>query len=102
MTHQPTPEIRETPQENTLLEPPYRVIIHNDDVTPMDFVMLMLRSVFLLDNVRALQVMYTAHYNGSAYVVTLPRPEAIQRVGLAETSARLNHYPLKFSLEIEG
>jgi ATP-dependent Clp protease adaptor protein ClpS len=102
MSHQPTPEIRETPDENTLLEPPYRVIIYNDDVTPMDFVMKILRSVFLLDSVRALQVMYTAHYQGNAYVQTLPRPEAIQRVGLAETSARLNHYPLQFSIEPEA
>jgi ATP-dependent Clp protease adaptor protein ClpS len=101
MPNQPTPEIHPTLNDDTLLEPLYRVIIHNDDVTPMDFVMNILRSVFLLDSVHALQVMYNAHYHGSAYIQTLPRPEAVKRIGLAQTSAQLNHYPLRFSLEPE-
>lgn len=82
-------------------EPPYRVIIHNDDVTPMQFVMYILGMVFLLDNLHAFQVMYTAHIHGSAYVQTLPKPEAVRRVGMAEMTARLNGYPLKFSIEKE-
>jgi len=83
----------------TRLEPPYRVIIHNDPVTPMDFVVGILRSVFLLDMLGAIQVMYTAHYHGSAVVQTLPRLEAQMRIGKAHMSARLNHFPLTFTLE---
>lgn len=81
--------------------PLYRVIIHNDDLTPMDFVIHILVSVFELNTAHALQVMYTAHYHGSAYVQTLPKPEAQKRVGLAHFSARLNGYPLGFSLRPE-
>lgn len=88
-------------EENTAEEPPYRVIIHNDDVTPMDFVLYILMTVFQLNNLHAVQVMYTAHYHGSAYVQTLPRPEAIRRVGMAQTSARLSGFPLGFSIERE-
>jgi ATP-dependent Clp protease adaptor protein ClpS len=95
------PQIGEDQEEQTSLEPLYRVIIHNDDVTPMDFVLHILRTVFLLDNLRALQVMYTAHYHGTAYVQTLPKSEAVKRVGRAHVSARLNHYPLQFTLEPE-
>jgi ATP-dependent Clp protease adapter protein ClpS len=43
--------------------------------------------------------MYTAHYHGSAYVQTLPRQEAVRRVWMVEMTARLNGYPLKFSIE---
>jgi ATP-dependent Clp protease adaptor protein ClpS len=101
MSIQTSPQIHEDQEERTSLEPLYRVIIHNDDVTPMDFVLHILRSVFLLDGLRALQVMYTAHYHGSAYVQTLPKSEAVERVGQAHMAARLSHYPLEFTVEPE-
>jgi len=97
----PVPEIEEVPAEETTEGPLYRVVIHNDDVTPMDFVLLILQSIFKLNGVHALQVMYTAHYNGQAYVQTLPKPEGVKRIGLAHTSARLHRYPLLFTLEPE-
>lgn len=85
--------------EQTGDEPPYRVIIHNDDVTPMDFVVGVLLHIFLLPGARALQVMYTAHYHGSATVQILPKPEALLRVHRAELMARLEGYPLRFTVE---
>jgi ATP-dependent Clp protease adaptor protein ClpS len=88
-------------EEKTAEEPPYRVIIHNDDVTPMQFVLYILMTVFQLNNLHAVQVMYTAHHHGSAYVQTLPRPEAVRRVGMAHTTARLNRFPLRFTIERE-
>jgi ATP-dependent Clp protease adaptor protein ClpS len=92
-----------TRQESETTEGPlYQVIIHNDDVTPMDFVLHILLTIFELAGPHAIQVMYTAHYHGSAYVQTLPRPEAQKRVGLAHMSARLNNYPLQFSLKPEA
>jgi ATP-dependent Clp protease adaptor protein ClpS len=97
----PFPEIGEIPDEETTEGPLYRVIIHNDDVTPMDFVLLILESIFQLSAPRAVQVMYTAHIHGQAYVQTLPRSEAQKRIGLAHMSARLNRYPLLFTLEAE-
>ncbi len=98
-----TPEIsKEILQgEETGEEPPYRVIIHNDNVTPMDFVVGVLLRIFLLPGPRALQVMYTAHYHGSAYVQTLPKPEALLRVHRAELAARLEGFPLRFTVERE-
>ncbi len=101
MLAQTAPRIHADQETRASLEPPYRVIIHNDDVTPMDFVLAILRTVFLLDSLRALQVMYTAHYHGSAYVQTLPKAEAIRRVGRAHVTARLHRYPLRFTLEPE-
>ncbi|MBN2146975.1 MAG: ATP-dependent Clp protease adaptor ClpS [Anaerolineales bacterium] len=99
MDRQILPEINI--QQKAAEEPPYRVIIHNDDVTPMDFVVHILLTVFLLAGPRAVQVMYTAHYHGSAYVCTLPKGEAQNRVARAHMSARLAGYPLEFTLEPE-
>jgi ATP-dependent Clp protease adaptor protein ClpS len=82
-------------------EPPYRVIVHNDPVTTMDFVLYILQSVFMLAGPRAVQVMYTAHYHGSAYVVSLSKSEALRRIHRAHMSARLAGFPLLFTIERE-
>jgi len=84
---------------NVELERPYRVIIENDDVTPMDFVVLVLLTIFELSYERAEEVMYQAHLKGRAYVVTLPFEEAQQRVYAAQNLARTSGYPLSFYLE---
>ena len=81
------------------LERPYRVIIQNDDVTPMDFVVLVLRFIFGLTMDRAMDVMFEAHNNGRAHVVTLPFQEAQERVYTAQSLARESGYPLSFYLE---
>lgn len=81
------------------LERPYRVIIENDDVTPMDFVILVLLTIFDLSIERAEAVMLEAHHKGEAYVVTLPFEEANDRVYNAHSVARAAGYPLSFYLE---
>ncbi len=85
--------------EREELEKPYRVIIENDDVTPMYFVVLVLRVYFELDFERAMHVMLTAHYEGRAHVCTLPFEEAQERVYNAHHAAREEGYPLTFYLE---
>jgi ATP-dependent Clp protease adaptor protein ClpS len=95
------PEIKPLPLRETELEPMYRVIIHNDDVTPMDFVINVLSSIFLIEGVTAVHIMYTAHYHGSAYVQSLPKQEAQNRVNRAHFAARIEGYPLHFSIEPE-
>lgn len=98
---QTTPGVKPAPTSDTELEPLYRVIIHNDDVTPMDFVIHILERIFLIDRIAAIQIMYTAHYNGEAYVQTLPKSEAIRRIGRAQFAAGAEGYPLHFSMEPE-
>ena len=93
----PTPEVID--KQETAEEPLYRVIIHNDDVTPMDFVVHVLTQIFLLLQPDAVEVMLTAHYQGAAYVQTLPKEEAQKRIGKAHFAAGLDGYPLHFSME---
>ena len=87
--------------QETALEPLYRVIIHNDDVMPMDFVVHALTTIFLLTQPDAIEVMYTAHFSGIAYVQTLPKTEAERRINKAHFAAGLEGYPLHFSMEPE-
>ena len=103
METQVTPEIEttENQQQEIAYEPLYRVIIHNDDVTPMDFVVHILKTIFYLGNDRASEIMLTAHINGNAYVQTLAKPEAEKRINGAHFESNNAGYPLKFTMEPE-
>ncbi len=95
------PEIQIIEETDTELSPMYSVIIHNDDVTPMDFVVEVLKQIFFLGNDRAAEIMLEAHIKGSAYVQTLPKPEAEKRINRAHQAADTAGYPLHFSIEPE-
>ncbi len=80
-------------------EPLYHVIVHNDDITPFDFVFVILQKIFNRDSQQAEYITLTAHLNGSAYVVTLPEDEAKRSVGKAHFAASLEGFPLTFTIE---
>jgi ATP-dependent Clp protease adaptor protein ClpS len=101
MSSQIPPEIEIVEESETELEPPYKVIIHNDDVTPMDYVVHILKTVFYLANDRAAEIMLAAHIYGNAYVQTLSKNEAEKRINKAHFEANNAGYPLRFSLEPE-
>ena len=82
-------------------ERPYRVMVHNDDVTPYDFVIIVLVRIFQVSPIDAEAITWSAHVNGLALVVVLPLNEANKRVGRAHFAAALEGYPLNFSIEPE-
>ena len=88
-------------EAEAVIEPPFRVFVHNDDVTPFDFVIIALQRFFDLNPMAAEHVTYVAHVNGVAYVATLPKSEAEKRVGRAHFAASLEGYPLTFTIEPE-
>ena len=97
----PKIQIIEETDEETELEPQYRILIHNDHVTPMDFVVHILKTIFYQPNERALDIMMTAHITGLAYVQTVSKSEAEKRIKKAHTEAGFAGYPLHFSMEPE-
>ncbi len=81
--------------------PRYRVFIHNDDVTPADFVVHVLRTHFQKPEPEAMQIMLKAHHSGIAHVATLPLEQAEFRVDQAHSLARARKFPLKLTYEPE-
>lgn len=79
----------------------WKIIVHNDEVTPYDFVINILGDLFMLSEELADHVAWTAHTKGIAVVVTRPRVEAEKLVKVAHGRARQVSYPLTFSLEQE-
>ncbi len=88
-------------QQDTRLEPRYRILIHNDEVTPFDYVIRILERVFALSEELADHVAMTAHEEGVAIVLVRPRSEAEKLIAMAHTAARIDGFPLAFSMEPE-
>ena len=88
------PEVRERPLSETL--PPYRVLLHNDDVNEMGHVVrALLASVPELGAERAIEIMIEAHLRGRAHVIACPLERAelyrdrLESFGLTATIARV-------------
>ncbi len=79
----------------------YRVVLLNDDYTPMDFVVLILESVFHKSTVEATQIMLNVHKKGSGLAGVYPREIAETKVDTVEGLARKNKFPLKCIMEKE-
>ena len=77
------------------------VVVHNDDVTPFDYVLRILTGLFLLSDEIAEHVATTAHSEGKAVVVVRPRPEAERLVKVSQSRARIDGFPLSFTIEPE-
>ena len=68
---------REETKRNESTEPPYKVILHNDDFTPMEHVIEVLRKVIpRMDVKRAMNIMLEAHTKGKAVVVKCHKEHA--------------------------
>lgn len=88
----------ETPLDMST-EPMWRVLLHNDNVTPIEYVLLILEHLFFLSSELAEHVMWTAHTAGTAVVVLRPRNEADRLIKAAHGRVRMDGFPLTFSME---
>ncbi|NRA45241.1 MAG: ATP-dependent Clp protease adapter ClpS [Oligoflexales bacterium] len=77
----------------------YKVFLHNDDYTPMDFVVGILETVFNFDNVKANKIMLDVHHKGLGLCGAYPYEIAETKVAIVTDSAREHEYPLKCSME---
>lgn len=73
----------------------YRVIMHNDDFTPMDFVVDVLMQIFDKDAQTATMLMLSVHEGSSAVAGVYPRDIAYTKAAEAVQWARQEGYPLK-------
>lgn len=85
----------------TVLEPRYVIMVHNDEVTPIKYVIRILEQVFFLSDELAEHIAATAHQDGVAVVVVRPRDEARRLIMVAHSRARADGYPLTFTMEPE-
>ena len=85
----------------TKLKPPplYKVILLNDDYTPMDFVVVVLQTVFVMSREKATQVMLQVHREGMGVCGTYTREIATAKVDQVLDFARRHQHPLQCTME---
>lgn len=77
------------------------VYMINDDVTTMDFVIMILMEVFFYDYAKAEETMFKVDREGEAYIGTYEAAIAKSKVASVEKRARAAGFPLKCRLEPE-
>lgn len=90
------------PSGEPTLEDLLRVVVHNDETTPYAYVTQTLGSVFMLSDELAEHIARTAHDKGAAVVVIRPRHEAETLAKVARGRAKVDKFPLMFTLEQEA
>lgn len=94
-------QVRER-QRTTLKEPRrYKVIIHNDDFTTMEFVVMILVQVFLKSEEDAEALMLQVHHSDKAVVGIYSYDIAVSKARKATNMAREANYPLRLTVEPE-
>ena len=81
--------------------PLWKVILLNDDFTPREFVVQVLKAVFRTTEDQAYRIMMTAHQKGVCVVATYTRDIAESKATEATDMGREKGYPLAFSTEPE-
>lgn len=83
------------------VKPPqlYKVLLHNDDYTTMEFVVMVLMSVFRHSEPEAVQIMLAVHQKGNGVAGIFSREIAETKADKVTRLARENEYPLKCSVE---
>jgi ATP-dependent Clp protease adaptor protein ClpS len=97
----PKVDVEPLPSEPVVAQQRSKIYVENDDVTPMEFVVIVLGELFELSIDRATDVMMQAHQDGRSLVATRPEEEAGQLVATAEDIAKEAGYPLRFVITPE-
>src|SRR5262252_4200546 len=81
--------------------PLYKVILLNDDFTPREFVVLVLKAVFRMTGDQAYRVMMTAHQKGACVIAVYTRDVAETKAKEGTELGKSKGYPLFFTTEPE-
>jgi ATP-dependent Clp protease adaptor protein ClpS len=87
------------PQVKTKRPPFFKVVLVNDDYTPMDFVVFLLKDVFRKIHEEAVSIMLEIHHKGAGVCGVYTRDVAETKAEQVLTIARRNEYPLQCRVE---
>jgi ATP-dependent Clp protease adaptor protein ClpS len=94
-----TPRTKVRPK--TKRPPLHKVILLNDDYTPREFVVLVLKAVFRMNEDEAYRVMMTAHRRGACVIAVYAKDVAETKAKEATELGKSKGYPLFFTTEPE-
>lgn len=79
----------------------YKVLLHNDDYTSMDFVVEVLENIFRRPRPEAVRIMLNVHEHGIGVAGVYVKPIAEAKVDTAHKRARDSGFPLRCSMQRE-
>lgn len=90
-------------ESETKLEKPkmYKVVLHNDDFTTMEFVVFILKHVFMKGDAEAFTIMLKVHNEGVGIAGVYPYEVANMKADKATNLSRAHEYPLLCTVEEE-
>ena len=97
----PSQEVLVEARPKTKRPPLYKVMLLNDDFTPMEFVVLVLERFFSKDPTQAFEIMLTVHKKGLAMVGIFSHEVAETKVSQVMDFSRRHQHPLQCTLEKE-
>lgn len=77
----------------------YKVLMHDDDKTTMEFVVYVLGEVFKLEHHKAIVLMLEVHNDGISLIAVEPLEQAEFHIEKVKSLARSNKFPLAMSME---
>lgn len=87
-------------QDSKVKPPPlFKVMLLNDDYTPMDFVVAVLEKIFAMNREQATQIMLKVHRDGMGVCGVYPRDIATIKVEQVVSFARQHQHPLQCVME---
>lgn len=91
-----------TQEDQQVEKPPlYKVLLHNDDYTTMDFVVYVLINVFHRSENDAINIMLAVHHHGVGVAGVYTREIAETKINQVHNLARAHEYPLLCTMEEE-
>jgi len=100
-TTKPRTKPKTEPKTKVARPPLWKVILLNDDYTPREFVVQVLKAVFRLNESQSYRVMMTAHQKGACVIAVYTRDVAETKAKEATDLGKANGYPLYFTTEKE-
>ncbi|MBM3606034.1 MAG: ATP-dependent Clp protease adapter ClpS [Alphaproteobacteria bacterium] len=94
-------ELGVKPRTRTQRPPMYKVLMLNDDFTPMEFVVHVLERLFHMTHAQAIEIMLTVHRKGVAVVGVFSHEVAETKVAQVMELARRQQHPLQCTMEKE-
>ena len=92
-------ELEQSVEEELKLPPMFKVLLHNDDYTTMEFVVEVLQQVFHKNAAEATRIMLLVHEKGSGVCGVFSEDVAETKVGIVRHLARKSGFPLMCTME---
>lgn len=94
-------EVQTKPRNEVRRPKRYRVLLHNDHYTSMEFVIMILESIFRKTSVQSVEIMLNVHNSGLGIAGVYPASIAETKIKTVHQAAEKQGFPLKCSMEPE-